>query len=151
MSNKGVAEVVGALLMVSLAVMAGIIVYVYSSGLIGPLQGARPQQPYSEQISLDYYAWNLGSTSGNLSLTIRNTGSKQITLADFFLASNPIVSSFGSGCALGVLNVNSAPPFCSVTLTYSGLSFSQGVSYNLRIVTESGAIFDFACIAGATR
>ena len=152
MGNKrAVSEVVGALLMIALAVTAGVVVYVYSSGLLGSLQGSKVHQPYLEKVTLDYYQWNMvGSTNGTVTLKVRNTGSTQITLADFFIAGNPVITSYGPGCPGGVVTVNSPPPFCSVTLTYSNASFTQGVSYNIRVVTNDGAIFDFACIAGTT-
>jgi hypothetical protein len=145
-----VSEVVGALLMIALAVTAGVVVYIYSSGLIGSLQGSKVQQPYLETITLDYYQWEMESTAnGTLMLDLRNTGSTQVTLADFFIASNPVTPCFGSGCSSAQdLKVNA--PAMNVTLTYSGLSLTQGVSYNVRVVTKDGAVFDFACIAGTT-
>jgi flagellin-like protein len=150
LNKRGISEVVGALLMIALAITGGIIVYVYSSGLIGSLQGSKVQQPYSEHIALDYYQWNMeSSTDGTLTLDLRNTGSTHVILADFFIASNPVTPCFGTGCSAGPdLNVNT--PAMNVTLTYSGLNFAQGVSYNIRVVTATGAVFDFACIAGAT-
>ena len=138
-NNRAVSEVVGALLMIALAVTAGILVYVYSSGLMGSLYGAKVQQPYVEHLSLDYYKWSLGSTSGNVTLNLRNTGSAQVTLADFFIAGNQISHSNV------MCQVNS---LCPVTLSYSGLQFTLGISYNVRAVTVDGAVFDFACIAG---
>lgn len=138
-NNRAVSEVVGALLMITLAVTAGVLVYVYSSGLMGSLYGAKVQQPYVEHLSLDYYQWSLGSTSGNVTLKLRNTGSAQVTLADFFIAGNQISHS-------NVMCQVNSP--CPVTLSYSGLQFTLGISYNVRAVTIDGAVFDFACIAG---
>ena len=141
-NNRAVSEVIGALLMITLAVTAGILVYVYSSGLMGSLYGAKVQQPYVEHLSLDYYKWSLGSTSGNVTLKLRNTGSAQVTLADFFIAGNQISHS-------NVMCQVNSP--CPVTLSYSGpiaSQFTRGLSYNVRAVTIDGAVFDFACIAG---
>jgi len=150
LNKRGISEVVGALLMIALAIAGGIIVYIYSSGVLGSLQGSKVQQPYLEKIALDYYQWNMESaTNGTLTLDLRNTGSTQVILADFFIAGRPVTPCFGTGCSAGPdLNVNA--PAMNVTLTYSGLSFAQGVSYNTRVVTTTGAVFDFACIAGAT-
>ena len=144
-NNRAVAEVVGALLMIALAVTGGVLVYVYSSGLMGSLHGVRVQQPYAEHISLDYYAWILANRT--VTLKLRNTGSAQVTLEDFFIAGNRITNSSFVGCPNGVVKVNSP---CSVKLFYSGLQFTQGISYNVRAVTNDGAIFDFACLAGTT-
>jgi hypothetical protein len=144
--------------MIALAVTGGVIVYVYSSGLMGPLQGSKVQQPYLEQISLSYYQWSLGS--GNLTLKLRNSGSTQLTLADFFIAGNKIAPNRTTNPHPDILNpdcltlapplaINVNAPACWVTL-HSGLSFTQGVSYNVRVVTKDGAIFDFTCVAGTT-
>ncbi len=148
LSNKrAVSEVIGALIMITIAVVAGVIVYVYASGTLGSLQGSKMSPPYMERITLDYYQWNM--TSKTVALILRNTGSTQITLADFFIAGNPITSvSFGTGCASVSLNVNAAG--CQVILSYSSLTFTSGDAYNVRVVTADGAIFDFSCIAGAT-
>ena len=146
-NNRAVAEVIGALLMITLAVTAGVVVYVYSSGLIGTLYGAKVQQPYEEHLSLDYYAWTLRSNNGTVTLTLRNTGSAQVTLADFFIAGNAITNPT-VGCSNKLVQVNSA---CLITLQYSGLQFTQGISYNVEAVSIDGAIFSFACIAGTSQ
>jgi squalene cyclase len=131
-------------MMVSLAVTAGVTVYVYSSGLMGSLQGSKPQQPYLEQVSLDYYTWNL--TTSKLTLIIRNVGSTQVQLADFFIAGIAVTPSY-SGCQAGVISVDAT---CEIYLSYSGASFNYGLSYNVRAVTNDGATFNFPCIAGTT-
>jgi hypothetical protein len=150
LNRQAVSEVVGALLMIALAITGGIVVYVYSSGLLGSLQGSKVEQPYLEKITLDYYQWKIGSSAnGTVTLELRNTGSAQITLADFFIAGNPVTPCFGTGCS-SAPNLNVNAPAMTVTLVYTGLGFTQGISYNVRVVTETGAAFDFACIAGAT-
>jgi len=135
--------------MIAITVTSGIVVYVYASGLMGPLEGVKVQQPYLEKITLDYYQWNWkSSTAGNLTLELRNTGSTQITLADVFIIGQPVARTFGSGCSSGTLGVNA--PGCQVSITYTGLAITSGNAYNVRVVTSDGAIFDFSCIAGAT-
>lgn len=147
LNKRAVSEVVGALIMITLAVVAGVVVYVYSSGVMGPLEGAKEQQPYIEKITLDYYQWNINnSTSGTLLLTLRNTGSAQLTLANpcCFIAGQPTNAT--NQCPSG-LDVNA--PACQVTIN-TGAGFTEGVAYNVRVVTSDGAIFNFSCIAGET-
>ena len=149
LNKRAVSEVVGALLMIALTVTAGVVVYVYASGLLGSLQGSKVHQPYMEKITMDYYKWNMISTAnGTLTLILRNTGSLQLTLADFFIAGNPVTASFGSACPSANLNVNASG--CQVTLSYTGQNFTSGIAYNVRAVTVDGAIFDYSCIAGMT-
>ena len=147
MDKKAVSEAVGAMLMIALTVTAGGIVYVYSSGIMGSLQGSQPQQPYLEQVTLDYYKWYCSSSScgsGNVVLILRNSGTKPVTLADFFIAGNRVSNPCSSNCPT-TINVGSA---YNVTLAYSGLALYSGYSYNVKVVTNDGAIFSFPCIAG---
>ena len=149
-SRRGVSEVIGALAMIALAVTSGIMVYMYASGIIGPLQGSKVQQPYLEQVALNFYTWQTktttSATSGNITLMLRNTGTVQVKLADFFIAGTSMPSANVTyHCGSNYINVNSA---CSISLNYSGLSLTIGDSYNVRSVTNDGAIFNFLCIAG---
>jgi hypothetical protein len=145
MNKKAVSEAVGAMLMIALTVTAGGIVYVYASGTMGSLEGSKVQQPYLEQITLDYYTWRCGSSceSGALTLMLRNSGSKQLSLADFFIAGN-LDKNVTSACT-STINVNTA---CSVSISYGTLSLEAGYSYNIKVATSDGAIFSFPCIAG---
>jgi hypothetical protein len=147
MNKKAVSEAVSATLMIALAVTAGGIVYVYASGTLGSLEGSNVQQPYLEQITLDYYMWKCQTTcgSGTIVLMLRNAGSKQVSLADFFIAGNQITPQKPTWPS--TIDVNTP---CNVTLPYSGLTLNTGYSYNVKVVTSDGAIFSFSCIAGNT-
>ena len=149
MNKKAVSEAVGAMLMIALTVTAGGIVYVYASGTMGSLGGSSVQQPYLEQITLDYYMWNCGTTcgSGTLTLMLRNAGSKQVSLADFFIAGNQENESPQNSTCPTTINVYSP---CKVIIQYQGLSLDAGYLYNVKVVTSDGAIFSFPCIAGNT-
>jgi flagellin-like protein len=141
--KKAISEVVGALMMITITVVSGLIVYIYASGTLGALQAVQVQQPYLEQVSLDYYSWNL--SNGNLNLTVINVGGTNLKFVAFYIASNPVTPTY-YGCT-GSLNVKTS---CRIGLHYTGLTFSQGIAYNVRAVTSDGAIFNFSCIAGAT-
>jgi hypothetical protein len=65
---------------------AAVVLYVYASGLMGSLQASQVRQPYLEQIAIDYYNW---TTPNTLKLAIRNVGSVDVTMADFFLSPGP--------------------------------------------------------------
>jgi hypothetical protein len=138
-----------------LIVMAGaIIVYVYSSGMLGSLQGAQPQQGYTDHISLEYYDWT-GLTK--LDITVRDTGTSVITMVDFFVGNstwnfrlNPSNSSrvmFGSGCnsPAGQLTIQGV---CKVALMNIP-AVTRGSGYYVKIVTRTGAIFSYSLIAGS--
>ena len=106
-----------------------------------------------EKITLDYYQWR---NTEYLTLLLRNTGSAQLTLADFFIAGQPVTPNPTVRCPGSnspELNVNA--PACTVMLptvlgNCNAVVDNCGVAYNVRVVTSDGAIFDFSCIAGET-
>jgi len=154
-SRKGASEIIAAMLLIVITVAASILLYAYVSGLMGRLQGVSVQQPYLEQVALDYYDWSGTSTCSPsitiLCLTLRNVGVAKVTMSDFFIAGtrNTTGLTFGAGCnspQRGVLAVQSS---CVLTFPVpSGFTPTPGVAYNVKIVTKDGAILSYSCIAG---
>jgi flagellin-like protein len=152
--RKGISELVAALIMILIVMAGAIIVYVYSSGMLGSLQGAQPQQSYTDHISLEYYDWTKLTT---LNITVRNTGTSVLTMVDFFVGNstwnfnlNPSNSSrvvFGSGCnsPAGQLNPQSV---CKIALKNIP-TLTRGSGYFVKIITRTGAAFSYTLIAGS--
>ena len=127
---------------------AAVVLYVYASGLMGSLQASQVRQPYLEQIAIDYYNW---TTPNTLKLAIRNVGSVDVTMADFFFIArtrNTTALTFGAGCnsPRGLLPVRAS---CILTFPMpSGFTPASGIAYMVKIVTKDGAVFSYSCIAG---
>lgn len=145
------------MLMISIVVAAAFVIYVYSSGLLGSLQGAQPQQLYTNQITLEFYNWpNLGSTYPNnmhtLTLNLRNTGSGRAVLADFFVNGTAVTLSSTTGtCFTYTTTTTFLPPgsTCVAVLTIpQATSITAGYAYSLRLVTRDGSVFTYTLIAG---
>lgn len=105
-AKKGIAEYVAVLLLIIITVAGATILYVYSSGLLGSLQGAQPQKPYSQMISVEYYDWTTtanpqtsDTTLHYLTLTIRNVGSGIAVLSEFFVSGVKITAPITGTCA----------------------------------------------------
>jgi hypothetical protein len=149
MGKRGVSEIAAAMLLITITVAASIIVYFYSSGLLGSLQGAQPQRgAYTNQITLEYYDWSNLTT---LTLTIRNTGSGLAFLAAFYVSGDAVPLKGGSTCAIvNATSTTSVRPqaACIAVLDTSGLSISRGLAYSVRVVTMDGGMFTYSCIAG---
>jgi len=151
--RKGISEIVAALILVLIVMAGAIIVYVYSSGLLGSLQGAQPQQPYSNKIVLEYYNWTKYSNPDTLVLSLRNVGSGRGILTDFFVGNGTFSTSLGqvtltggTCTTLSPLNPQSA---CSAILTIpSSVKITPHTAYNVKIVTKDGSVFTYSCIAG---
>ncbi len=148
-SRRGVSEVISAVMLILITFSAGVLLYVYSSGLMAGLQVSRSATPYLDSVALEYYDW---TTLNTLKLALRNTGPVNVVLADFYIAGTKNTSplSFGSGCNSpnGALPVQSS---CTITFpTPGGLSITNGLAYSVKLVATDGATFSYSCIAGQT-
>jgi hypothetical protein len=163
MGKKGIGEIVAALILISIVVAASIIIYVYSSGLLGSLQGARPQQPYTNQLTLEYYDWTTNTNCGpgkdstlqTLCLTLRNAGSGFAVLADFFVAGVKVTAPIKGSCAaytakslLPQSASGGTQSSCTAVLVIANPTIVNGVAYSVRVVTVDGSVFSYSCIAG---
>jgi len=145
LGRKGTSEVIAAMLMIVITVAAAVLLYVYSSGLMGRIEGSAVQQRYANQIILEYYNWP-SSNLNNLTLYLRNTGSGQGLLSDFLINGNAAALTKGS-CTTYTTNALKPGSACTAVLTLSG-TITAGYSYPLQLVTKDGSVFSYSLIAG---
>ncbi|MGA8905902.1 MAG: archaellin/type IV pilin N-terminal domain-containing protein [Candidatus Bathyarchaeia archaeon] len=156
-SRKGISEIISALLVVCITVSAATLLAAYASGLMGSLQ-TKVTQPYTEQLTLEYYNWlncPPSSTCSGLSqsptLTIRNDGAATINFADFFLQGVKNTTDLTtSNCPSP--NAYVLPVQSSCTLTFpvpSGLTVTSGIAYMVKFVAKDGTVFTFSLVAGS--
>jgi len=134
-NRKAVSPVIATLLMIAIAVAAAILVYVWSMGLVGTLQGTGGQQT-REQIIMEAY----DATTATWTLYLRNVGPTSANVTAIYvegkLAANPKKIITPSG---------------ATSITFSsptGLTLTPGAAYTVKIVTASGAVFSYSVIAG---
>lgn len=141
--SRGVSVVIAALLLVAITVLAAVLLYVFSIGLIGSLQSTGGQQ-LRQQLLLVAYDWS-GAT---LKLTLRNLGPNDATIAQIYAAGLTVSYHFLGGCP--------TPPTipvqesCRIIITDFQATIVPGVSYVVKIVTVDGAVFAYSLQAGAT-
>jgi flagellin-like protein len=140
-SKKAISPVIAVLLMVAIAVAASILVYVWSMGLVGALQGTGGQQT-REQLIVE--AYNAKTTTGTIiwTLYIRNVGPTGANISAVYVEGVP-AANFG-----GNTNLN---PGAAGTLTVTvsaAVTIAPGAAYTVKIVTTSGAVFSYSVIAG---
>jgi flagellin-like protein len=141
-NNRAVSQVIAALLLIAIAVAAAILVYVFSIGLLGSLQGGGGQQ-VKEQVILEAYNW--GGTS--LVLTVRNVGTANVFVADVFVNGAKVTATpggSGTGCSSGTISVQTT---CTLTIASPG-TVTSGVAYPVKVVTGDGAVFSYSAIDG---
>jgi len=132
-SKKAVSPVIATLLMIAVAVAASVIVYVWSAGLLGTLMGGGGAQ-VKEQLILEAYEW---PSSANLKIYLRNVGSAAVTVVAVYVG--------------GYQNTVSVPIAVKAATAIPSLDggYSPGTAYVVKVVTDTGAVFSFSCIAGS--
>ena len=165
-NKKGIDTILAALLMVVIVVVASVMVYAWSTGLLGTLL-VTPQTG-KEAINMETYGWNPnGANTYNVTLNLRNTGSAAITLSSYYVKDSsgnqwarlswqtgPNAPAAFSPNALGIVTVtigngaSGAGGQCgSANCSFSGSgtfnAFTSGFSYTITVVTSRNNQFTF--------
>jgi len=135
-SKRAVSPVIATLLMIAVAVAASVIVYVWSAGLLGTLMGGGGAQ-VKEQLILEAYNWK-DATAG-LTVFLRNVGSSDIEVAAIYVGGTAATSG-----ATGYLSVKQSTSFTPTVPA----GITAGTAYVVKVVTKTGGVFSFSCIAG---
>jgi len=142
-SNRGVSQVIAALLLIAIAVAAAILLYVFAIGLLGSLGSGGGQQT-KEQIIMEAYSF---PTGGSLAVTVRDVGPSSVNIggADFFI--NGALGTMTGGCS-GLTLTPTQP--CSASVTNTGSSLVSGAAYPFKVVTPDGGVFSFSVVYGGS-
>jgi len=146
-TNRGISTIIAALLLIAIAIAAGVLLYVFSMGLIGSLQGTGGQQT-KDQVIMEAYQWPATAT---LTLNLRNTGSTTISLsaADVYLGGFLLAAAGTQSCTTGTWT--SVAPGTACTLGWTGLtatSYTAGVAYVLKIGLQDGGVMSYSVVDG---
>ena len=136
--RKAVSPVIATLLMIAIAVAAAILVYVWSMGLVGSLQGTGGQQTREQLIMEAYVATNTASGSA-WTLYMRNVGPTTLTIAAVYVE--------GTAASKGG-SLSYAPGATGTLLVTLPITVTPGAAYVVKVVTASGAVFSYSVIAG---
>jgi len=153
-ARKAVSPIIATLLLIAIAVAAGIIVYVYVNSLAGGLTQSGGQQ-VTEQIAMDAYCFNTPTcnTSNNMILYVRNTGSATITLDStaLFYDGTPTVDSHTGGTGSSCYSLSPSYQIPTGTRCYISFAITSptaGTSHLVKAVTLTGGTFVFTVVAG---
>lgn len=148
--KKGIDTILAALLMVVIVVVAAVMVYAWSTGLLGTLL-VNPNNNKEGPLIADFYGFNSGT---NATINIRNAGSSNVTLAAFYVSdSNGNQYAKTTGWTAGPIGVSKVigvqfvitVPYCTYTGTAGGFnSFASGYSYTVKVVTAKNNPFTFS-------
>ena len=147
-TNRGISTIIAALLLIAIAIAAGVLLYVFSIGLIGSLQGSGGQQ-VKDQVIMEAYNWGSGTS---LILQLRNTGSTTVNLstADFYVG-GVLLATPTFACTSPASSTAMAPGgACQATLATTGSSYSSGVAYTVKLSLADGGVMSFSAINGSS-
>jgi FlaG/FlaF family flagellin (archaellin) len=149
--KKGIDTILAALLMVVIVVVAAVMVYAWSTGLLGTLL----VHPTTGQESLNYVT-NSGAFGSNTNMTayINNLGTANATLQTYYVKDsngNSYQYSYAAGSGPTIAPNKSIPinfPIGSsctgCTLSGSAYIFTSGYSYTVLMITTRNNQFTFS-------
>ena len=148
--RRAISPIIATLLLIAISVAAGVLVYVFTTGLASSLTKGSNGHQITEQLTLQAYDFR----NSSLTLYLQNAGEGNVTVASTgvyyqgALVSNPKFASVsGSSCTVSSNEVVCAPQG-SFRLTFTASPDASGVSYTAKAVTIDGAIFSFQVVAG---
>ncbi len=146
--RKGIQTILAALLMVVIVVVAAVMVYAWSTGLLGTLLATPP--PREGPLAADSFAF---ANSTAVTIYIRNSGTGNVTLAAYYVTDSSgntwqLLSWSGPTIAPNTAKATNIPistscPSCQYTGTGSGYTFTSGYSYNVKVLTARNNPFTF--------
>jgi archaeal type IV pilus assembly protein PilA len=154
-ARKAVSPIIATLLLIAIAVAAGIIVYVYVNSLAGGLTQGGGQQ-VADQLSMD--AYNYATIASGPTVTIRDTGSSSVTITGIFFDGTSVTTlaaAPGGTCS----SPSATTPFgtCSTgqTLTFNintngATTEASGTSHSIKILDSTGGTEVITIVAGRT-
>ncbi len=157
-NKKGINTILAALLMVVIVVVASVMVYAWSTGLLGSLMGGGTGNVGKEALTMDSYAWATSST--NVTLYVRDAGTVAVTLQSYYVKDNngnswqlqnwtPANMPINPNAGVAVnLAIGSSAGGCGSACQYTGTTgafntFVGGNSYTVLLVTTRNTQFTF--------
>jgi FlaG/FlaF family flagellin (archaellin) len=153
-NKKGIDTILAALLMVVIVVVASVMVYAWSTGLLSTLLVQNPVP--KENLNVESFTFN--TNNQNMTLSIRNTGQVALSFSSYYVKS---VSSGAQYARLawatdsggmypasippnGVLTVNIAiSGACASSCTGATFQFQGGYAYTVTLVTTRNNQFGY--------
>jgi FlaG/FlaF family flagellin (archaellin) len=148
-NKKGIDTILAALLMVVIVVVASVMVYAWSTGLLGTLL----VHPTTGQESLNYVT-NSGAfgSSTNMTAYINNLGSANTTLVTYYVKDangNSYQYNYNTGPTIApnksvAINFPIGASCPSCTLTGTAYTFTSGYAYTVLMITSRNNQFTFS-------
>jgi len=150
-SKKGINTILASLLMVVIVVVASVMVYAWSTGLLGTLL-VQPNVG-KEALTMDTFAF---PSNNNVTLTLRNAGTVAVTFSSYYVKNATGTTYTQSGWTWGPTIQPNSPGLANIGITAgcggcgsfstSSFTFVSGNSYTVTLVTSRNNQFNFNVI-----
>jgi flagellin-like protein len=158
-NKKGINTILASLLMVVIVVVAAVMVYAWSTGLLGTLL-IQPKTG-QENLALEACSPCTFASNSNVTLNIRELGTVNVTLTSYFVKDssgnqysrtswNTSPSAFNPPAVIapnqvkGIIVLVGTPCSTYCTLTGNAFTFNSGYSYTITMVTSRNTQFSFS-------
>ena len=138
--QRAVSPIIASLLLIAIAVAAGIIVYVYVNSLAGGLTSGGGNQE-TQQLQLQAYAFNIvNGTKGTgqvMDIFLKNTGSSALSISAVYV-DGTAVNEWGSATTAGIYGGSGTPYLAVSSSATSGCFALLPTTATFTLVTTSG-------------
>jgi flagellin-like protein len=144
--NRGISTIIAALLLIAIAISAGVLLYVFSTGLMGSLQASGGQQ-MKDRVIMEAYQW---TSTTPLTLNLRNTGGRthDLTKATYYVGGVQMAATHtGTNCTPTAFSPGMA---CTAIITITGLTPASGVAYVIKIGLADGGMMSYSAVFGSS-
>src|SRR5947199_5337036 len=115
-NKKGINTILASLLMVVIVVVASVMVYAWSTGLLGTLL-VQPNVG-KEALTMDTFAF---PNNNNVTLTLRNAGTVAVTFSSYYVKNATGTTYTQSGWTWGPTTQRNAPGLANIAITASSV------------------------------
>src|SRR5712692_4081205 len=152
-NRKGINTILASLLMVVIVVVAAVMVYAWSTGLLGTLL-VQPNVG-KEALTMDTYGFPTTTPpNSNVSLTLRNAGTVAVTFASYYVKNATGTTFTQSAYTLGPTIQPNTPGIANIgvgctgcgSFSTSSFTFVSGNSYTVTLVTSRNNQFSFTVV-----
>src|ERR1035437_2410813 len=133
-NRKAISPIFATLILISIAVIAGVVVYMFTSGTLATMTGGGTAA--SEKVSVQAVAGVQKLTTGNFTVWAQCTSGGPVSITNAIIKDN-------SGNVLTTVAVSPAVSLVSGTLTQvtGTYAFTSGSSYTITLVSAKGGNF----------
>jgi len=152
-NRKGISPIFATLILIAIAVIAGVVVYMFTSGTLATMTGGGTAA--TEKVSVQGASISIGTgTNGAVTVYAQSTNNVAVTVSSIIIrdASGSTLTTFNPSTTT-LSYVNSLPGTGALvqvgnnTLTFAGIT--AGNTYSLTIVSTKGGSFTSSTVVAA--